>query len=111
MKKRSASVARQTIDWSYVLALISAPVIGIAYCRAAQRDERAGYNITAALEWRRAAELMAPIPAAADGCWLQWERIMRLPRRLAEPIAGEAAGEFAEAFIPFDPARKLVADG
>ena len=69
------------------MALISGPVIGIAYCCAAQRDERDGYAITAALEWRRAAELLASIPTAADSCWLQWERIMHLPRRLAAPIS------------------------
>jgi hypothetical protein len=84
--KQKSTVARLTIDWRYVLALISGPMIGIAYCHAAQRDERDGYANTAALEWRRAAELMTPIPTAADRCWLQWERIMHLPRRLAGPI-------------------------
>ncbi len=68
------------------MTLISRPVIGIAYCCAAQQDEREGYAITAALEWRWAAELMAPIPAAADRCWTHWERLMRLPRRLAGPL-------------------------
>ncbi len=84
--KQKSSVVRLTIGWRYVIALISGPMIGIAYCHAAQRDERDGYSNTAALEWRRAAELMAPIPPAADRCWLQWERIMHLPRRLAGPI-------------------------
>jgi hypothetical protein len=85
--KQSGRLFQRTIDWKYLVALISGPVIGIAYCCAAQRDERNGYAITAALEWRRAAELMTPIPAAADGCWLQWERIMHLPRVLATPIS------------------------
>jgi hypothetical protein len=84
---KTAGVLRQRKDWRYPIALICGPVIGIAYCHAAQHDERHGYAITAALEWRRAAELMAPIPTAADRCWLQWERIMHLPRRLAGPIA------------------------
>ncbi len=85
--KQDTKVARRTIDWRYAMALISGLMIGIAYGHAAQRDERDGYTITAALEWRRAAELMAPIPAAADRCWLQWERIMHLPRRLAGPVS------------------------
>jgi hypothetical protein len=85
--KQEIGVVRQANDWGYVMALICGPVVGIAYCRAAQHDERDGYAITAALEWRRAAELMAPIPAAANHCWLQWERIMHLPRRLAGPIS------------------------
>jgi hypothetical protein len=78
---------RRTVAWRYVMTLISGPVIGIAYCCAARQDERDGYTITAALEWRWAAELMAPIPSAADRCWTQWERLMRLPRRMAGPIA------------------------
>lgn len=85
--KNNATVMRRANNWRYAMALICGPVIGIAYCRAAQHDERHGYAVTAALEWRRAAELMAPIPTAADRCWLQWERIMHLPRRLAGPIA------------------------
>jgi hypothetical protein len=84
--KPKSSVVRLAIDWRYVMALVSGPMIGIAYCHAAQRDERNGYANTAALEWRRAAELMTLIPPAADRCWLQWERIMHLPRRLAGPI-------------------------
>jgi hypothetical protein len=35
--KQKSSVVRLTIDWRYVLALISGPMIGIAYCHAAQR--------------------------------------------------------------------------
>jgi hypothetical protein len=85
--KQNTRIARRMIDWRYALALISGLMIGIAYCHAAQRDERDGYTITAALEWRRAAELMAPVPTAADRCWLQWERIMHLPRRLAGPVS------------------------
>ena len=79
----SSTVCRENRDWRYVVALISGPVAGIAYCCAAQRDEREGYVITAALEWRRAAELMASLPVFADRCWSHWERIMHLPRRLA----------------------------
>ena len=61
------------------------PEEAIDYCRAAQRDERNGYELTAAMEWQKAADLMNSI-SAADFCWRQWERIMCLPRRLAQPI-------------------------
>jgi len=72
---------------------ISRPVVGAAYCRAAARDERRGYAITAALEWRIAAEMMFPIAAASEHCWRQWERIMHLPRTLADPIEGGVEDE------------------
>ena len=57
--KQKSSGVWQTIKWRYVVALISGPMIGIAYCHTARRDERNGYVNTAAMEWRRAAELMA----------------------------------------------------
>ncbi len=91
----SPTVCRENRDWRYLVALISSPVIGIAYCCAAQRDEREGYVITAALEWRHAAELMASLPAVADRCWSHWERIMHLPRRLAGPIENYCALELS----------------
>ena len=56
------------------------------YGCAAQRDERNGFACTAAMEWRHAAELFAPKTLAAEYCWRQWERIMHLPRRLADPV-------------------------
>jgi hypothetical protein len=57
------------------------------YCRAAQTEEKNGFAFTASVEWQKAAESLAPFPSLADYCWQQWERIMRLPRRLANPIA------------------------
>jgi len=57
------------------------------YCLAAQRHEKNGSPFAAALQWRRAAELVGPIGSIADRCWIEWERIMHLPRRLAGPIA------------------------
>jgi hypothetical protein len=57
------------------------------YCHAAKRDERNCFPCTAAMEWRKAAELFEPSTFAANCCWRQWERIMQLPRRLAGPIA------------------------
>ena len=68
-----------------LIALACGSAIAIAYCVAAGRDEKNGYRLTAAFEWRKAAELLAIFPAMADHCWQQWERIMNLPRRLAEP--------------------------
>jgi len=53
--------------------------------RAAQREERNGFLYTAAMKWRKAAELFAPDTRAVECCWREWERIMQLPRRLAGP--------------------------
>ncbi len=56
------------------------------YGCAAMRDERNGFSYAAAMEWRKAAELFGSDASAAEYCWRQWERIMRLPRRLAAPV-------------------------
>jgi hypothetical protein len=77
--------------WPRLIAVIAGPVVAIAYGRAAQRDEGNGFEFTAAMRWRKAAHLMASVPLASDLCWKQWERIMRLPRRLAVPIGTEVA--------------------
>jgi hypothetical protein len=58
----------------------------VHYARAAQIDERNSFRYTAAMEWQLAAGLFASNTSAAEYCWQQWERIMRLPRRLAGPI-------------------------
>jgi hypothetical protein len=79
-----------TALWMQLMTALSGLLLAIAYSRAAQRDEKNGYAFTAALEWRKAAELMSPIPALADRCWTQWERVMHLPRRLAQPIPAPA---------------------
>jgi hypothetical protein len=98
---RSISAA---IVWRRWIAAVSSPAIAVACCRAAQRDERNGYTFTAAMEWRKAAQLLAPIPVGAELCWRQWERIMRLPRRLAEPISASAPMAVpVGAFCPFPP--------
>jgi hypothetical protein len=55
------------------------------YACAAERDERNGLPYTAAMEWRKAAELTTNT-RAAEYSWQQWERIMQLPRRLARPV-------------------------
>lgn len=66
---------------------------------AAERDERKGFPYTTAMRWRKAAELFAPNTRAAEYSWQQWERIMHLPRRLAEPI-----GISQQAACPLVPA-------
>jgi hypothetical protein len=58
----------------------------VHYVRAAQKDERNGFRYTAAMEWQLAAGLFASNTLAAEYCWSQWERLVRLPRRLAGPI-------------------------
>ena len=69
------------------------------YGRTAHRDERGGFSLTAAMEWRKAAELFAPKTRAAEYYWRQWERIMHLPRRLAGPVGVSQAAAF-----PMQPA-------
>ncbi len=64
------------------------PTSAFHYSRAAWRDERNGFYYAAAIEWRHAAELVTPNTRIAEYCWSQWERIMRLPRRLAGSIDG-----------------------
>jgi hypothetical protein len=66
------------------LVKVVAPLHAFQYCRAAQRDERNRFPMTAAMEWHKAAELFAPVaPELADRCWQEWERIVGMPRRLA----------------------------
>ena len=74
----------------YLLCLILGAfrsAVVMRYCLAAQRHEKNGSPFAAALEWRKAAELVGSIGPMADRCWIEWERIMRLPRRLAGRIA------------------------
>ena len=86
--KRAVKLGRSVLALMVCKPLITAlsnPLMALACCRAAQRDENDGYELTAAMEWRKAALLLAPFPAVANRCWQQWERVMRLPRRLAGP--------------------------
>lgn len=63
----------------------------VSYCKSARRDEALGFTLTAAMEWQRAAELFVADCEAADCCWQQWERIMGIPRSLAQPIEETSA--------------------
>jgi hypothetical protein len=65
---------------------LAGPFLALRYRQAAQRDENNGFPLTAAMEWRKAAELSSWITLLANHYWREWERIMHLPRRLAEPI-------------------------
>jgi hypothetical protein len=67
-----------------LLALAGTASLALRYCLAAQRDEKNGFPFTAAMEWHKAAELS--VPPFAELCWRQWERIVKLPRYMAEPI-------------------------
>ncbi len=76
------------------LSNVVVPSKALHYGRAAERDERNGFPYTAAMEWRKAAELSTPNTRAAEYFWRQWERIMHLPRRLAEPVGGSQQSAF-----------------
>jgi hypothetical protein len=78
----------------------------LAYCAAAEKDERAGFVLTAALEWRLAAEAFAWDTDEADRCWINWERLMGLPRALARLIADDAP---VTADLRFIPDNKVLA--
>lgn len=65
---------------------LGGPILALRYRRAAQRDENNGLPFTAAMEWRKAAELSSWITLLSNRYWREWERVMHLPRRLAEPI-------------------------
>ncbi len=83
--------ARQPGRVRRLVAITSGLAVGFAYCRAAHRDEERGYPFTAALEWRRAAELFTSFTPLCSHCWQEWERIMHLPRRLAAPVPAEGS--------------------
>src|ERR1700687_638514 len=72
-----------------LLALAGTANLALRYGLAAQQDEKNRFLFTAALEWQKAAYLFAPFDPFADLCWRQWERIVRLPRHMAEPISAQ----------------------
>jgi hypothetical protein len=79
----SLVIAAVAAQWFSMVAAIAKAV---HYVRAAQKDARHGFPYTAAMEWQLAAGLFVSNTFAADYCWRQWERIVRIPRRLAGPI-------------------------
>jgi hypothetical protein len=62
-------------------------ILVLRFCVAARHDEKNGFLFTAAMEWHKAADLSASVAPIADRCWRNWERIVRLPRHLAQPIS------------------------
>jgi len=87
--RHSAAIAAVGACWLSCIARAQA----FYYGWSAQRDERNGFRFTAAMQWRSAAERFAPNAPAADYCWRQWERIMRLPRHLATPVGCDFVSE------------------
>jgi hypothetical protein len=86
---------RTTRHLQQLMVVAFSSAIVMRYCLAAQRDEKNGFPLTAAMEWRKAAELLAPITPISERCWREWERIMRLPRRLAGPIGASNAVRYS----------------
>jgi len=87
--KRHAAKNRQLITSVVaveLLASLSRFAAATQYRRNARHTETEGYQYTAAMQWRKAATLFDSDDGLADRCWREWERIMRLPRRLAAPI-------------------------
>ena len=81
--------AHSRIKARYLLRLIMGAFrsgVAMRYCLAAQWNERNGSPFAAALQWRKAAEVVGAVAPMADWCWIEWERIMQLPRHLAGPI-------------------------
>ena len=89
-----------TAAWWFSNVVVAAKAFRYGY--AADRDERKGFPYTAAMEWRKAAELFSPIPQVSDRCWQKWERIMDLPRHVANPIAESAENV---AVLKYSPVR------
>jgi hypothetical protein len=71
-------------------ALTGTAAMVFRYCLSARRDEKNGFPFTAAMEWQKAASLCFPNGLLADLCWRKWERIVRLPRKMAMPITDQA---------------------
>lgn len=91
-----------------LIVLASSPAIAMRYCLAAQRDEKNGFPLSAAMEWRKAAELLAPFSSMSNRCWCEWERIMRLPRRLGGAIGVCDAVQYSSPAPPSKAAVELA---
>jgi len=88
------------------MVLAFSSMMAVRYCLAAERDGKDGFPLAAAMEWRKAAELLGPNAHASDRCWREWERIMHLPRRLAGSIGAFNATPCAS---PRPTARTIAA--
>jgi hypothetical protein len=83
-------------------------ILALRFCVAARRDEKNGFLFTAAMEWHKAADLSAPVGPIADRCWRNWERIVRLPRHLAQPIDEQSRRNThsSQPFVPVPAANE-----
>ncbi len=88
---------------------VAVPTLALYYAWAARRDERSGLPYTAAMEWRKAADLFDPRTRIAEYLWRQWERIMGLPRRLAGPFDLSAEAAVAQERPSMDQPRVIIA--
>ena len=79
----------------------------VHYACAADRDERSNFPLTAAWEWRKAAELFGPYTSAAEYCWRQWERIVQLSRHLAAPICDQEGNRHRMSLTSEFPLNKM----
>jgi hypothetical protein len=81
------------------------PLLAFHYRRAAKQDEDNGFPFTAAMEWRHAAELSSWVTPLANSSWREWERIIQLSRRLAEPIGVAHPWLYSDRFWPCGGSR------
>jgi 2-haloacid dehalogenase len=88
--------------------ILAGPILALPCRRAALRDENNGFPFTAAMQWRKAAEMSSWIAPLAIRYWREWERIMQVPRGLAEPIGVAAVGAIAllQQRLPFERCRR-----
>jgi len=101
MQSRNRKNQRTAVIGAWWSANVVLSAKAFHYACAAQRDERNGFPYTAAMEWRKAAELFPSKTRAAEYSWRKWERIMLLPRRLAGPV-----GNSQQASCPLAPASR-----
>ena len=87
MTGRNNHTAAMAAASARYLAYVAGLRNAVHYASAANRDERKNFPFTAALEWRKAAELFGSYTSAAEYCWRHWERIVQLPRQFAGPIS------------------------
>lgn len=84
--------AVRTAWWLQRLRTIAVDLkLGWRYCQAAKTDEENGFPFAAAMEWHKAAECFGSISIISERCWMQWERIVHLPRHFANPIGESEA--------------------
>jgi hypothetical protein len=79
-------VVLTAVSTVHLMASISQFATATELHKSARREEKKGFPLTAAMKWRKAAELFNE-EFLAESCWREWERIMRLPRTLAGALS------------------------